>query len=122
MRPVPTLIAALAAAAVCAWEPASAQRAGATVQAAATVVETARVRLDAAAATVTETRGGVRVSAPLRVSGAGSPSVSVAGDGGECSAVPSADASWLRCFVPRQATHPGGITEIRVTLVVVPAT
>jgi hypothetical protein len=132
MRPVPTIAAALIAAAS-GWEHASAQAARATVEVAATVVETARVRVDANAASVAEAHGGVRLTAPLRVSGAGSPSVAVAGAAGEreCQAVPSTNVGasggpgavpWLRCFVPRRATHPGGVTEVAVTLVVVPAT
>lgn len=128
MRPVPILTAVLVAAAL-GREPASAQHAGATVQASATVVETPRVRVDATAAAVAEARGGMRLTVPLRVSGAGSPSIAVAST--ECQAVPPASrhagdepgaAPWLRCFVPRAAAPAGGVTEIPVTLVIVPAT
>ena len=132
MRPVPILTAALLAAAL-GREPAGAQRAGATVQASATVVETPRVRVDAMAAAVTEARGGMRLTVPLRVSGAGSPSVAVAGGAAaaECRAVLPArrragdepgSAPWLRCFVPRASAPAGGVTEVPVTLVIVPAT
>ena len=131
MRPVPILTAALVAAAL-GREPAAAQRAGATVQASATVVETPGVRVDAMAAAVTEARGGMRLTVPLRVSGAGSPSVAVAGGAAatECQAVLPArragdqpgSAPWLRCFVPRASAPAGGVTEVPVTLVIVPAT
>jgi hypothetical protein len=130
MRLVPTLAAALIAAAS-GREHADAQTVGAAVEVAATVVETPGVRVDATAATIAGTPGGARLSVPLAVSGAGSPSVAVAGDGGEgdCRAVSATTAragggppvSWLRCSVPRRA-EPGGVTEIRVTLVIVPAT
>jgi hypothetical protein len=127
MRLVPPLAAVLVATA-CGREHAAAQRAEATVQVAATVVESAGVRVDATAATVADTRDGVWLAAPLAVSGAGSPSVEVASDGGECRAVSSTARAggepagpWLRCSVPRRA-EPGGVTEIRVTLVIVPAT
>jgi len=129
MRLVPILAAALVATAS-GWARADAQAARAAVEVAATVVETPAVRLDAAAATVAETRGGAWLSVPLAVSGAGSPRVAVASDGGACRAVPSSTAArgggepalpWLRCSAPRGAA-PGGVTEIRVTLVIVPAT
>jgi len=131
MRPLPILAAALAAAAF-ARERAGAQSARASVEVAATVVETPRVQLDAAGATVAATPGAVRLAAPLRVSGAGSPTVAVAGDGveRECQAVLSAPgraggdpgAAWLRCSVPRRAAPSGEVTQIRVTLVIAPAT
>jgi hypothetical protein len=126
MRPVPTLAAVLIAAAF-GREHAAAQRVGATVEVAATVVETPGVRVDPMAATVAATRREVRIAVPLAVSGAGSPSVAVASDGGEreCRAVSSATepaAPWLRCSVPRRAAPAGAVTEIRVTLVIVPAT
>jgi hypothetical protein len=127
----PTIIAAVLIAAAFGSTPAGAQTARSTVEVAATVVETAGARVDAMAATLTEADGGVRLTAPLRVSGAGSPGVAVASGAGACRAVSAAadragggagTAPWLRCFVPRPATHPGGVTEIAVTLVVVPAT
>jgi hypothetical protein len=129
----PTTIAAVLVATAFLSKPAGAQTARATVEVAATVVETAGAHVDALAATLTETDGGVRLTAPLRVSGAGSPGVAVASGAGEreCQAVPSVDgrargepgtAPWLHCFVPRRAAHSGGVTEIAVTLVVVPAT
>jgi hypothetical protein len=130
MRTVPTLAAALIAAAS-GREHAHAQAMGAAVRVGATVVESPAVRLDATAATAAGTGGGVRLEVPLAVSGAGSPRVAVAGGGreGECQAVspPAAGAggepalSRLRCSVPRHSA-PGGVTEIRVTLVIVPAT
>ena len=132
MRLLPVLATAFAAAAL-GREEASAQQARATVQVAATVVETPRVRMDAAVATVTEGRGEMRLTVPLRVSGAGSPSVAVAGGAADtdCQAVPPANlrargeagaAPALRCFVPQRVAHAGGVTEIPVTLVIVPAT
>jgi hypothetical protein len=130
MRPVPILATALIAVAS-GREHAGAQATRAAVEVSATVVETPAVRVDAGAATVAETRGGVRLAVPLAVSGAGSTSVAVASDGGEgpCRAVPSTAVpaggepapTLLRCAVPRGAA-PGGVTEIRVTLVIVPAT
>jgi hypothetical protein len=127
----PTIIAAVLIAAACGATPAGAQTARSTVEVAATVVETAGAHVDAMAATLTEADGGVRLTAPLRVSGAGSPGVAVASGAGACRSVSAAadragagtgTAPWLRCFVPLSATHPGGVTEIAVTLVVVPAT
>jgi hypothetical protein len=89
--------------------------------------------MDAEVATVTAARDGMRLTVPLRVSGAGSPSVAVASAavGTDCRAVPPADlrgrgeegaAPSLRCFVPRPPGNPGGVTDLRVTLFVVPAT
>lgn len=132
MRLVRILSTALVAATL-GREHAAAQSARATVQAAVTVVETPRVRVDASVATVAEARGGVRLAVPLRVSGAGSPSVAVASGaaGADCQAVSSAGprardepgaAPWLRCFVPRETAHAGGVTQVPVTLVIVPAT
>jgi hypothetical protein len=130
MRTVPILAAAILAT-VTMRAPVHAQSARATLEVAATVVEPPRVRMDATAATVTTTRGGVWLAVPLAVSGAGSPTVAVASDGGEraCEAVSSTAAGtpgaraapWLRCALPRR-TAPGGITEIQVELVIVPAT
>ncbi|MFL5542035.1 MAG: hypothetical protein ACJ8J0_23815 [Longimicrobiaceae bacterium] len=132
MRLLPILATAFIAA-LPGREEASAQQVRATVQASATVVETPRVRMDAAAAAFAELRGGVRLTVPLRVSGAGSPSVAVASAaaGTDCQAVPPANlgargeagaAPSLRCFVPRGPAPAGGVTEIPVTLVIVPAT
>jgi hypothetical protein len=125
MRLAPPLAAAaLVAAAVSAWEPAGAQSVRATLEAAATVVETPSVRVDARALTFTGTRDGIRIAAPLRVSGAGSPSVAVATGAGErgCRTVPSANGPRLSCFVARPSTRPGEVAEIEVTLLVVTAT
>jgi hypothetical protein len=130
MRSVPILAAAILAT-VTMREPVHAQSARATLEVAATVVETPRVRMDATAATVTTTRDGAWLAVPLAVSGAGSPTVAVASDGQEraCEAVSSTAARtpgaravpWLRCGLPR-TTALGGITEIQVELVIVPAT
>ena len=130
MRSVPILAATLIAAAS-GREHAGAQATRAAVQVSATVVETAGARLDAAAATVAGTRAGVWLAVPLAVSGAGSPGVTVASDGGErvCEVVPFTPARdgggpaapWLRCSV-RQPAAPGAVTAIRVTLMIVPAT
>ena len=110
-----------------AWaRPAAAQQARATVQASATVVDPAQARVDGAAATVRAARGGVQISAPIEVSGVGSPTVSVRPEDGaaRCQAVAAGTAGgrWLRCFVPGAPAGTGAVTEVPVTLWVSTAT
>jgi hypothetical protein len=100
--------------------PAAAQQARATVQASATVVDPAQARVDGAAATVRAARGGVELSAPIELSGAGSPTVSVRAAEGvarcETVAAGRAGGTWLRCFVPGAPAAGGAVAEVQVTL------
>jgi hypothetical protein len=121
MRHVLHLIAGLALLlGVCAPR-AAAQSASATVQASATVVDPARAAVDAAGASVRTTGHQWLLSAPLRVQGAGSPTV-VVGEG-PCRVVPPAPGSQgaprLRCRGP--AAAPAG-AQVPVTLLIIPAT
>lgn len=114
-------LAIAATLAVLGHAPAAAQSAGAQVQASVTVVDPARVRVDAAQADV-DARGGLGMSATLNVAGAGSPAVLV-GDGACEVVAPAAgrrDAPRLRCRA--QATPAGGVAQVPVTLLIVPAT
>jgi len=123
-----SLLAAVFAALALACVDVRAQAARATIEASATVVETPSVWVDRTAATVATTPGEVRVAVPLAVSGAGSPHVAVAdGSGAEACRTDSGIAGkgpispWLRCSIPRDAS-PAGVTELQVTLVIIPAT